>query len=85
MKIIAEKCDNPNLPRMQVSCTGEGFRNEGHGCGCLLEITPLDVKSDTYTDYGGGTDTYYYIICPKCHHKTEVYYSQMPTKFWHLV
>lgn len=86
MRVIAEKKDNPEIPRMNVSCTGNGFlRSDGKGCGRLLEITPMDVKSGVTHDYDGGTDTYYYIRCPVCSHKTEVYYSQMSTAFRSLV
>ena len=35
-------------------------------CGVKLEYVPMDVKSDTRKDYGGGSDTYYWIDCPEC-------------------
>jgi hypothetical protein len=31
-----------------------------------MEYTKSEEKSYTKTDYGGGTDTYYFIVCPKC-------------------
>ncbi|CAB4196794.1 hypothetical protein UFOVP1290_314 [uncultured Caudovirales phage] len=34
-------------------------------CGYELEYTGEDVLSYNKTDYGGDTDTYYYIICPR--------------------
>ncbi len=34
-------------------------------CGYELEYTGVDVNSYQKTDYGGGTDTYYYITCPR--------------------
>ena len=37
-----------------------------NNCGAELEYVPNDVKSKTVTDYGGGSDTYYFIVCPQC-------------------
>lgn len=34
-------------------------------CFFELEYTPIDVRSNTYTDYGGGSDTQYSIRCPR--------------------
>lgn len=34
-------------------------------CGYELEYTGEDVRSYNKTDYGGGSDTYYYITCPR--------------------
>lgn len=86
MKVISESFDNPNIPIMQVTCTGQGFiSTEGHGCGCLLEVTPMDVCNGVHHDYAGGSDRYYYIVCPVCGHKTEVFYSQMSQAFRNLI
>lgn len=41
-------------------------------CALILEYYPRDVKSETHSDYGGGTDTYYHIICPDCDHQVRV-------------
>ena len=41
-------------------------------CGATLEYVPLDVKETRHTDYGGGTDTYYHIVCPNCSDKVSV-------------
>lgn len=35
-------------------------------CGAVLEYVPRDIKSQTTGDYGGGSDTWHYIICPQC-------------------
>jgi DNA-directed RNA polymerase subunit RPC12/RpoP len=35
-------------------------------CGATLEYVPKDIESRTYTDYGGGRDTDYFIKCPPC-------------------
>jgi ribosomal protein S27E len=34
-------------------------------CGATLEYVPRDIKSRTYSDYG-GSDTDYFIKCPPC-------------------
>jgi len=41
-------------------------------CGVKLAYVPNDVKSETHTDYGGGSDTYKYIDCPSCNKKVRV-------------
>jgi len=41
-------------------------------CGAILEYYPKEVKSYTYKDYGGGSDTVYYIKCPDCTEKVVV-------------
>jgi RNase P subunit RPR2 len=41
-------------------------------CGARLRYVPRDVRTTQHTDYGGGTDTYYWIDCPKCKHANEV-------------
>jgi DNA-directed RNA polymerase subunit RPC12/RpoP len=41
-------------------------------CGVKLEYVPADVKSSTHRDYGGGSDTYRSIVCPKCSHQVSV-------------
>lgn len=34
-------------------------------CSYELEYTGEDIVSYDKTDYGGGSDTYYYIVCPR--------------------
>lgn len=41
-------------------------------CGATLNYVPADVKSRTYKDYGGGSDTVKSIQCPACKHEVEV-------------
>lgn len=84
MKVLKYGHDNDKLPTMEVSCTGVGF-SDSRGCGALLEVTGLDIKSGIHHDYGGGSDTYYYVICPVCGAKTEVYRSQMPNSIKYMV
>lgn len=80
MVVLAEKNENPELPVEKVSCTGRGFSDQ-RGCGRLLEINPLDVFSSTSHDYTGGTDTYYYVTCPVCNCRTEVFTSEFTSAF----
>lgn len=41
-------------------------------CASVLEYTLDEVQSFVHKDYGGGSDTYYYIDCPKCTEKVYV-------------
>jgi len=40
-------------------------------CGAVVEYFESEVKSFLHTDYGGGTDTIYYIICPNCNKQIQ--------------
>lgn len=35
-------------------------------CGATLEYVPMDTRKITHHDYGGGSNTYTVIDCPKC-------------------
>ena len=39
--------------------------------GAKLEYVPADVQSEQHYDYGGGRDTYYFIVCPQCSNKVS--------------
>lgn len=41
-------------------------------CGAKIGFYLNEVRSAVYHDYGGGSDTWYYIICPHCGEKVEV-------------
>lgn len=41
-------------------------------CGVTLGYTPNEVKDGVETDYGGGRESYRYIVCPRCTHKVRV-------------
>lgn len=41
-------------------------------CGAVLGYTATEVKSTTYKDISGSTDTDYYISCPCCHDDVRV-------------
>ena len=62
VRVIDEQPD-PQVVK-KVSCR--------RGCGARLEYVPNDVKSRSYTDYGGGRDTVHEITCPKCGKAVEV-------------
>ena len=76
MKILKYGTENNKLETIEVSCTGRGFSDK-KGCGALLEVNGLDIKSGIHYDYVGDSDFYYYIICPICGARTEVYRNQM--------
>jgi len=35
-------------------------------CSAIVEYVPNEVKSFVSHDYGGGSDSVYYIVCPNC-------------------
>lgn len=76
MRVLKEASENNKLPTMEVSCTGVGFKEKG--CGRLLEAGFTDIHSDYSTSLDGSTDKYYFIICPKCGTRTEVYRKDIP-------
>lgn len=41
-------------------------------CGATLSYVPQDVQKRSYVDYGGDSDTSYWIVCPNCDHKISV-------------
>lgn len=41
-------------------------------CGVRLSYTKPDIKEDYTTDYLGGKDYYFYIVCPSCVDKVHV-------------
>lgn len=84
MKILKYGTENNKLETIEVSCTGRGFSDK-NGCGALLEVNGLDIKSGIHYDYVGDSDIYYYIICPICGARTEVYRSQMTNQMKSMV
>ena len=43
-----------------------------NNCGVTLQYVPNDVKNYVHNDYGGGSDTIYYIDCPACNKKVDI-------------
>lgn len=41
-------------------------------CAARLRYTESDVKNRIERDYGGGSDTVFYIMCPRCEHMQTV-------------
>jgi RNase P subunit RPR2 len=37
-----------------------------YSCAMIIEYTISEVNSFIHHDYGGGSDTVYYITCPNC-------------------
>ena len=70
---LAEGKDNPNLWKMELTCSGQGW-SQGNKTPCyaLWEVTALDIKRRSHKDYGGGTETYYGFVCPDCGCFTEI-------------
>lgn len=42
------------------------------GCASILKYEKRDVKQQSYSDYSGVSDTYYWITCPECDEKVYV-------------
>lgn len=83
MKIVKYGHENTTLETIEVSCTGIGF-GEKCGCGALLEVNGSDIRTNVHYDYGGGSDRYYYFVCPVCGVKTEIYSKNMPSQMIHM-
>lgn len=73
MKVIKSGKDNKSFGKEFV-CKGYGVGKTG-GCGAVLHVMPRDIMSATYSDYGGGSDTSYWFVCPECGAKTYVGYD----------
>lgn len=78
MRKLASASENPNIWKIEASCTGAGWQQSRTPCNALYEINATDIKKRTHTDYGGGTDTYYGFVCPDCGCFTEISESKIP-------
>ena len=85
MNVLKMGYENEDLPTMEVTCTGQGIHNKKKACGAVLEVNFLDITRAIHHDYGGGSDEYYYVTCPVCGVKTEVYKSKMPAEIRDIV
>lgn len=86
MRVVKQGFENETLPIIEVSCTGLNLPNkEVNPCGALLEVNGLDIKVGSYTDYSGEKDTYYFVICPVCGAKTEVYSKDIPLEIRNII
>lgn len=50
-------------PAKRVTC---------YHCASILEYNYADITQEHVRDYGGGSDTYYRIVCPVCQLKNNV-------------
>ena len=41
-------------------------------CAAIVEYTPNETKTEVHRDYGGGSDTFTFIQCPRCNNKINV-------------
>lgn len=44
----------------------KAIRKSCQNCGAVVEFFQNEVQSFVHHDYGGGSDTIYYIVCPNC-------------------
>lgn len=80
MKKLASIKDNPEKWTIKATCDGNGWNQEGRTpCGSLFELDSTDIQKRTYTDYGGGTDTYYGFTCPDCGCFSEIPSNKIPS------
>lgn len=78
MKLIAEADQNPELFSIKISCTGARWNQDNRTpCGRLWELNATDILKRNYTDYAGGSETYYGFVCPKCGCFTEIQSSEL--------
>lgn len=77
---LATAQENTELFRIQVTCDGRGWNQDGHDpCYALWEATEADIYSRPHTDYGGSTDIYYGFVCPDCGCFTEINAKYLPS------
>ena len=41
-------------------------------CAAILEYALVDTETKVIRDYGGGSDTYRFLTCPRCKEKVSV-------------
>jgi hypothetical protein len=62
-------CDEKEID-MAVTVIGEDAdrkkRTSCRKCAAILEYTLSDTRTETVKDYGGGSDTYRRLDCPRC-------------------
>lgn len=78
MRVLATGDNNPNIWKMEVSCTGEGWEQLNTPCGALLEVNQADIFKRAHTDLSGDTEVYYGVICPICGCFTEISTGKIP-------
>lgn len=57
---------------VQVIQAAPAKRTTCYHCRSVLEYNYADITPESVRDYGGGSDTYYRIVCPVCKLKNNV-------------
>ena len=79
MKKLADGKDNQRLWKVEATCTGRGWNQEGKSpCYALWEVSAMDIMKRVHTDISGDSDTYYGFLCPECGCFTELPSSDVP-------
>ena len=79
MREIATKEENPNIWRMEATCDGNGWNQNGKTpCFRLFEVDASDILKRAHTDISGCTDIYYGFRCPRCGCFTEIPSRKIP-------
>lgn len=74
MKILKAGEENYKVWKIEETCTGKGWEQNGNvPCGALLEVSAQDILYRDYADYSGDSERYYGFICPICKCFTELY------------
>jgi hypothetical protein len=60
------------MPRLIEILKSEELTVVHKSCGAKIGYYENETKSAVHEDYGGGRDTWYYIICPNCNKRVEV-------------
>lgn len=50
-------------------------RKTCRSCASILEFTGSEIIERNISDYGGGSDTYYWIVCPTCGKDVDLSYK----------
>lgn len=80
MRLIATRENNIDKWSIQETCTGRGWDQNGKSpCLALFEIDASDIYARIHHDYGGGSDTYYGFVCPRCGCFTEISNRRLPS------
>lgn len=71
-RVLKEAEENPNIWKMEVTCDGNGWNQEGLvPCRRLIEIDERDIQKRSYNSYD-EIETYYGFTCPECHCFTQI-------------
>ncbi len=60
------------MPRLIKIDKAKELRVTHKECGAVIGYFPNEVQSAQNYDYGGGSETWYFIECPNCKQNVEV-------------